>query len=166
MFTYGGFSGSYFPIFGLNTEIYFVNLRIQSEYRKIQTRENPYLNTFLAVLLVLIYEILEALPKLSQQKLYIKNLKFTVSNYFRYQDLLSKRDRVYKFCRGSCTASYLGKICKFIKVGSSEHRSVLRKTGKTCQGTVLTLVIDYVLICDHQVACLSKMELFQELFIF
>ena len=65
MFTYGGFSGPYFPIFGLNTEIYFVNLRIQSEYRKTQTRENPYLNTFLAVLLVLIYEILEALPKLS-----------------------------------------------------------------------------------------------------
>lgn len=53
-----------------------------------------------------------------------------------------------------------------MKVGSSEHRSVLRKTGKTCQETVLTLIIDYVLICDHQVACLSKMELFQELFIF
>ena len=35
------FSGPYFHIFGLNTEIYFVNLCIQSEYRKIQTRNNP-----------------------------------------------------------------------------------------------------------------------------
>ena len=34
------FSGPYFPVFGLNTEIYFVNIRIQSEYRKIRTRRN------------------------------------------------------------------------------------------------------------------------------
>ena len=36
---------SYFPVFGLNTEglnmeIYGVNIRIQSEYRKIRTRNN------------------------------------------------------------------------------------------------------------------------------
>ena len=36
----GVFSGPYFPVFGLNTEIYGVNLRIQSEYRKIRTRKN------------------------------------------------------------------------------------------------------------------------------
>ena len=33
------FSGPYFPVFWLSTEIYSVNLRIQSEYRKIQTRK-------------------------------------------------------------------------------------------------------------------------------
>ena len=33
-------SGPYFPVFGLSTEIYSVNLRIQSEYRKIRTRNN------------------------------------------------------------------------------------------------------------------------------
>ena len=33
-------SGPYFPVFGLNTEIYGVNLHIQSEYRKIQTRNS------------------------------------------------------------------------------------------------------------------------------
>ena len=33
-------SGPYFPVFGLNTEIYGVNLRIQSEYRKIRTRNS------------------------------------------------------------------------------------------------------------------------------
>ena len=33
------FSGLYFPVFGLNTEIYGENLRIQSKYRKIRTRK-------------------------------------------------------------------------------------------------------------------------------
>ena len=37
---YGVISGPYFPVFGLNTEIYFVNLNIQSEYRKMRTRNN------------------------------------------------------------------------------------------------------------------------------
>ena len=44
--TYGVFSGPYFPIFGLNTEIYSVNLRIQSAYRKICTRKNSVFGHF------------------------------------------------------------------------------------------------------------------------
>ena len=40
MSKYGVFSGPYFPVFGLNTEIYSVNLRIQSAYRKLRTRKN------------------------------------------------------------------------------------------------------------------------------
>ena len=36
----GVFSGPYFPVLGLNIEIYGVNLRIQSEYRKIRIRKN------------------------------------------------------------------------------------------------------------------------------
>ena len=43
---YGVISGPYFPVFGLNTEIYFVNLRIQSEYRKIRTRNNSVFEHF------------------------------------------------------------------------------------------------------------------------
>ena len=43
---YGGFSGPCFPVFGLNTEIYSINLRIQSEYREIRTGKTPYLYTF------------------------------------------------------------------------------------------------------------------------
>ena len=39
-------SGLYFPVFGLNTEIYFVNLRCQSEYRKIRTRNNSVFGYF------------------------------------------------------------------------------------------------------------------------
>ena len=47
---YEVFSGSYFPVFGLNTEIYRVNLCIQSEYGKIRTRKTPHLDIFYAVL--------------------------------------------------------------------------------------------------------------------
>ena len=39
-------SSPYFPVFGLNTEIYGVNLRIQSEYRKMRTRNNSVFEHF------------------------------------------------------------------------------------------------------------------------
>ena len=42
-----GFFGSYFPVFRLNTDIYGVNLRIQSENRKIRTRKRSVLRHFL-----------------------------------------------------------------------------------------------------------------------
>ena len=40
------FSGLYFPVFGLNTEIYFTNLCIQSKCRKIWTRKNSVFRHF------------------------------------------------------------------------------------------------------------------------
>ena len=43
---YGVISGPYFPVFGLNADIYFVNLCIQSEYRKIRTRNNSVFGHF------------------------------------------------------------------------------------------------------------------------
>ena len=43
---YGVTSGLYFPVFGLNTEIYSANLRIQSKYRKIWTRNNSVFGHF------------------------------------------------------------------------------------------------------------------------
>ena len=46
MSKYGVVSGPYFPVFGLKTEIYGVNLRIQSEYRKIPTRNNSAFGHF------------------------------------------------------------------------------------------------------------------------
>ena len=48
---YGVFSGPYFPIFGLNTETYGVNLHIPSKYGKIRTRKNSVLDTSHAVLM-------------------------------------------------------------------------------------------------------------------
>ena len=43
---YGAFSGSYFPVFGLNTLIYSVNLPIQSKFRKMQTKKNSLFELF------------------------------------------------------------------------------------------------------------------------
>ena len=40
------FSGPYFPVFGLNTKIYGITLRIQSEYRRIRTRKNSVFGHF------------------------------------------------------------------------------------------------------------------------
>ena len=40
MSKYGIVSGPYFPVFELKMEIYVVNFRIQSEYRKIRARNN------------------------------------------------------------------------------------------------------------------------------
>ena len=45
-------SGPYFPAFGLHTEIYSVNLRIQSEYGKIWTRKPPNMHTCHAVVVI------------------------------------------------------------------------------------------------------------------
>ena len=41
-----GFSGPYFPAFGLNMERYSVSLRIQSECGKMRTRKTPNTDTF------------------------------------------------------------------------------------------------------------------------
>ena len=43
---YGVFSGPYFPAFGLDTERYFVSLRIQSKYWKIRTRKTSVFGLF------------------------------------------------------------------------------------------------------------------------
>ena len=47
------FFGPYFPAFGMDTEIYYVFLRIQSECRKIRTKKTLHLATFHAVHLVI-----------------------------------------------------------------------------------------------------------------
>ena len=43
---YGVNSGPYFLVFGMNTEIYGIHLCIQSEYRKIRTRNNAVFEHF------------------------------------------------------------------------------------------------------------------------
>ena len=46
MSKYGVLSDSYFPVFGLNMEIYEINFCIQSKYGKIQTRKNSVFGPF------------------------------------------------------------------------------------------------------------------------
>ena len=45
------YSGPYFPTFGLNTEKYYVSLRIQCEPGKIRTKISLNTDTFYAVIL-------------------------------------------------------------------------------------------------------------------
>ena len=75
---YGVFSGPYFPLFGLNTERYGVNLHIQSECGKIRTRKNSVFGHFHAVYMkVKLYKIAWKLLKTLQTLLgYLKNSKF------------------------------------------------------------------------------------------
>ena len=47
MSKYGVIFGPHFPEFGLNAEIYGVDLRIQSEYMKIRARNNSVFGHFL-----------------------------------------------------------------------------------------------------------------------
>ena len=56
---YGVFSGPYFPVFGLNTEIYGVILRIHSEHRKIRTRKNSLFGHFPPNVVVLVLLVLD-----------------------------------------------------------------------------------------------------------
>ena len=53
MSKYRVFSDPYCPVFGLNAEIYGVNLRFQSEYRKIRTRKNSVFGHFLRSVIAL-----------------------------------------------------------------------------------------------------------------
>ena len=46
MSKYGVISDPYFPVVGPDPEIYGVNLRIQSEYRKIRTRNSSVFGHF------------------------------------------------------------------------------------------------------------------------
>ena len=46
VFKYEVFSGPYFPVSGLDMEIYGVNVRFSSKYGKIQTRKNSIFGYF------------------------------------------------------------------------------------------------------------------------
>ena len=60
---YGVFPGPYFPVFELNMEIYSVNLRIQSKYRKIRTRKNSVFGHFSRSVA---YQLIASSPKITK----------------------------------------------------------------------------------------------------
>ena len=55
----GVFSGPYFPVFGLNTEIYGINVHIQSDTGKYGPEKNLYLDTFHTVWNIMYVSVLE-----------------------------------------------------------------------------------------------------------
>ena len=79
---YGIFSGPYFPVFGMNTKIYFVNLRIPSEYKKTRPEKTPYLDTFHAVSKLAFYLFLADFHQIIQN--HQKKFSVFISANFQY----------------------------------------------------------------------------------
>ena len=70
-----GFPGLYFPAFGLNTENYKVNLRIQSEYKKMRTRKTPNMDTFYTVVFFKANYFIKSWLNLFNGRRNVKNFK-------------------------------------------------------------------------------------------
>ena len=89
MFKYGVFSGPYFPVFELNTEIYRVNLRIQPEYRlnlriqpeyrKMATTKNSVFGHFLRS--VIFFCLFEEISIFSRRHLGFDEIVYTYLLY-------------------------------------------------------------------------------------
>ena len=60
--------------------------------------------------------------------------------------------QIYNFTCGSCSASYIGKSFRHMKVRVSEHQGVSPRTGQHLKGTLSTSVRDHMLDCNHVVA--------------
>ena len=92
--------------------------------------------------------------KFFKLKFLFKTIK-KLNKYFRFKYLIPKTlhsNRVYKFSLGSCTTPYISEIYRNMKTRVSEHQSVSPRIGKPVKVTLLTIVRDYMLIRDHQVA--------------
>ena len=86
------YSGPYFSAFGLNTEIYSISLRIQSECGRMRTRITPDTDTFYAVMVDFLPLLFCESPasvkgnsikeiRTFRTKIYQKPQGITVSNY-------------------------------------------------------------------------------------
>ena len=77
---WGVFSGPYFPVFGLNTEMCGVNHRIQSEWRKKGPEKTPYLETFHSVFISftkwLVFTSKTSSPIFQMTSGYCRNLEY------------------------------------------------------------------------------------------
>ena len=80
----GVFSGLYFPVFGLNTKIYSVNLRIQSKYNKIRTRENSVFGYFSSSASIYIKNICRFKKFVSATLSYWSSASLKIRRYFKY----------------------------------------------------------------------------------
>ena len=78
-----------------------------------------------------------------------------LKNYFSFKDVVPEPLRscqIYNFTCGSCSASYIGKTFRHMKVRVSELQGVSPQTAKHLKGTLSTSVRDHMLDCNHIVA--------------
>ena len=160
MSKYGVFSSPYFPVFGLNTEIYGVNLRTSPNTGKYGPENTPYLDTFHAVILNSIlccfwkaHSTQRALFKLIQSwQKEIDNHGFVgkyslngfVEGLYRIsQELLISKLDSYRITKNSLKLilSYLSRHKQRIKIGSSVSAWYDVITGVTQRFLVLYSLI-------------------------
>ena len=119
---YGVFSDPYFPVFGLNTEIYSVNLRIRSEYMKIRTRKNSVFGYFSGSVIVTKLFVIQTIciqwNKLDMYSIIIYLSQTSFSDLFtqnsNFYNLHSKSDfvitQIRTVLKGSNSVGYYGPI--------------------------------------------------------
>ena len=96
---YGVISGPYFPVFGLNTEIYFLNLHIQSEYRKIRTRNNSVFGHFSRIAAINKFQNHPSVVNIKQRQ-FNSTFSFKNTNKNEVRKII-KNLNVRKTCQGS-----------------------------------------------------------------
>ena len=84
------FSSPYFPVFGLNTEFYSVNIRIQPKCGKIQTRKISNMDTFC-------YVFSNILPILYQNKTDMPGNLGSSQFHFKKQQPISTIRKLCKY---------------------------------------------------------------------
>ena len=103
-----GFSGPYFPAFGLNTERYSVSLRIQFECGKIRTRTSPNKDNFHVVLCRSIY-----VKGVNRQFYFTWSLSFLWFLVLRSSNLKCLVSWKVLYCSKVLLSRVLGKIAIF-----------------------------------------------------
>ena len=88
--------------------------------------------------------------------------------YFSFKDVVPEPLRscqIYNFTCRSCSASYIGKTFRHMKVRVSEHQGVSPRTGKHLKGTLSTSMTDHMLDCNHMESNHWLLEIKESLFI-
>ena len=112
---YGVFSGPYFSVFGLNTKIYGLNLRIQIEYRKIQTKKNSLFGHFshsdvLSLFFIFVLKYSQEFLTRNQIHFIKSNLKLIKVNWGLLRILWNIWDEA--FCKNCLRLSAVNNFCK------------------------------------------------------
>ena len=114
---YGVFSDPYFPVCGLYTEIYSVNLCILSKYEKIRARKTPYSATFNTVMAVSAIDMKHRVSAVQKQPFRDVLRKRCSENiqqiYWRTPMPKCNFNRVAKQLYWNCTSAWVFS-CKFV----------------------------------------------------
>ena len=156
MSKYGDFSGPYFPVFGLNMEIYSVNFRIQSKYRKIWTRKNSVFGPFSHSDIHFIIHVIDA-PRIDENDETKDDEVASFTNKYISCSILNKKYHTTTSCRKK-----KGVTCWFSAPWLPSERTLIVRGGKDTDKKVLTKskkVLGHVLFQITQIDNLQSITL-------